>query len=520
MRINGLWILPLVFFLLLSACGRDGSVDEEYEPPCSTSIGDGTFEGPYRAAFGFGEGAYAVLRLAFAEPNLFNVVAALGGPVSARAMLIRLESDLNHFDDWPDDLTRGERLSHWRDLFGSFGNPLYENPDSKFYPPGLTEGDFFSYHDKTLPGIVSPENPTGAIPTVSVRDPSGEPIEYLLAHDMNRNGLRDADEPIIMHMHEPFVDDNENGRYDDGEFFFDYGLDGVGSTGDTGENNNLFDENPRIATWLATDPYTLSSGADIDLTPGYRQSIYLDAVLVDPWNFYQQKRKLANSLSELLEQTSVGSDFCIFNRLGKYDSFLSEDPVPTEEIWFDEKFVYMQISDSNENIWDDEQEAQRIGRWSHALSFISLRMPNGLYDNVPKEDPVIWQIRSFFSETMERKVEFGVGYPAGYFDNESSWKVFPVIYVFHDSRSTIRDWYELLQTQGDLAHRELIKQALIILVNGSRAIDDGRGFGYYIDQAAPEIGGNYGEMVRELIDHVEDNFRVQTDYFDRDVDDE
>ena len=95
-----------------------------------------------------------------------------------------------------------------------------------------------------------------------------------------------------------------------------------------------------------------------------------------------------------------------------------------------------------------------------------------------------------------------------------------MVYVFHDRGSTISDWYELLVRQGDLANRLLTKQMLLIVVNGSRTLDDGRGFGYYVDQAGGELGGDYGEMVDELFNFVEGTFRVQVDDLNRDEEDD
>ncbi|MCZ7585896.1 MAG: hypothetical protein M5R36_22640 [Deltaproteobacteria bacterium] len=55
-------------------------------------------------------------------------------------------------------------------------------------------------------------------------------------------------------MGEPFADDNANGRHDDGEAFEDLGIDGVAGTGDYGEGNGVYDDNPRVANWLSQSP--------------------------------------------------------------------------------------------------------------------------------------------------------------------------------------------------------------------------------------------------------------------------
>lgn len=521
MRFNSLWIIALIMVFALAGCTSGDYSDDEEDPPCTTTIGDGAFEGPYRIAFGFGEGAHAAARLFLQDPGRFNVLAAMNGPVHARLLLAELDRLLSDYDFWPEGAARAERLDFWRDALAAFGNPLYINESSNYFPPGLDQYDFFGYHDRNLPGMYSPANPSGAIKTVTVRDPSGVPVEFLLAHDLNNNGTRDTGEPIINWLHEPFDDADGDFIRDSDEAFSDLGIDGVANTDDYGEGNGVYDENPMVANWLANDPFTLLTDADIDLTPGYRQSMYFDSLTDDRWGFAEAMGYLPAILESRLAEVARGDDFCIGNEVGYYDNFLREEARFTEQIWFPEKYVALQLNETDTDQWDEEENAGLLAnRWSHALSLISMRMPNGLYDNVPKESKVVYQIREFYSETFAEYVEFGIGFPAGYFDDESDWKKFPVIYVFHDRDSTIHDWWRLLETQGDLANRELIKQALIVVVDGTRDIDEGRGYGYYVDQMGAEIGGAYGAMVEELIAFVESTYRVQTEEFDRDDDEE
>jgi hypothetical protein len=365
-----------------------------------------------------------------------------------------------------------------------------------------------------LPGIITPDNPDGSLPSVTVLDVSGTPIDYLLAVDLNRNGVRDEGEPIIVQMHEPFQDLNGDGCWEPGEPFDDVGLDGVAGTGDYGEGNGEFDYHPLVANWLANDPISLARTANLNLEPGYEQSYYLDALTEDPFDDLAQMSTMADVLSNRLQSAAQGTDFCIANQLGRFDAFLSNVPVLEDILWFDDKDVYFQLPGDQTEIWSDDEKALRIARWSQALNFISDRMPNGLIDNVEAESPAVWQVQSFFSETVQRDVEFGVGLPAGYFDGGSSWKSYPVIYVFHDRASTIHDWYELLERQGDLAHRLLARQAIIVVIDGSREVDGHSGYGYYLDQAADEIGGDYGALADEVMNYVEATFRVQVSFID------
>jgi hypothetical protein len=496
------------------ACGRGEYQPVDTTPRCADHIEDWQYDGQYRAVFGMGEGAYAALQLALRQPGRFNVVAALNGPTSAIAMLVEMEQAARSFDQWPDEPSRVERLRAYRDRLAAWGNSFYLNDDSHFYPPGVSAFDFTHGQPKTLPPLYSPDNPNGTYPTVTIYDASGEPVDFWVAHDLNGNGVRDAGEPIVIQMHEPFDDLNGNGVWDPGEPFDDVGVDGVAGTDDYGENNGQFDWNPRVARWLEIDPATLAGTADLDLTPGYQNSVYLELLNDDPWGYNAQMEALAITLDQRLAAATEGEDeFCIANRMEQYYEPACDVPALTKPFWLAEKYALFRLPGRSLDMWSDGQTALRTGRFSQALRFISLRMPNGL-DDSPKEDQARWQVREFYSEALQEYVRFGVGFPAGYFDRVSDWKSFPVVYIFHGRDSDLNDWGDILARQGDLARRLLAKQALLIVADGTRAAIELGGYQHYVNQAATEFGGRFGDAVEELIDYVEQNFRFQTRYFD------
>jgi hypothetical protein len=90
LRANTITILLLILAAALAACSS-GKTPQPAENACPTQIIDDTYTGSYRAVLGFGEGAQAALRLAFARPGRFNVVAALDGPVDACRLLADFE---------------------------------------------------------------------------------------------------------------------------------------------------------------------------------------------------------------------------------------------------------------------------------------------------------------------------------------------------------------------------------------------------------------------------------------------
>lgn len=522
MRFNKLWILPAILILWVGlGCDSGAGPEGNEESLCEDQIIDEDYTGGYRAVLGFGEGVLPALRLSLGHPGEFNATLAMNGPTSAFAELLQIDSLAADFDNWPAEPSRAERLLAMRDFLAAYGNPYYQNADSNYYPPEVDADSYTAGEPLVLPPLYSPDNPDGIYNSVTFfDDESGLAVDFWLAHDLNGNGRRDPGEPVIRQLHEPFVDTNQNGDWDAGEAYDDFGVDGVDGTGDYGEGNGQFDWNPNAAAWRAANPADLAASAALDLTPGYQNSIYLDAMEEDPWGFNEQIELLADTLETRLSGAESGvDDFCIRNSLGRYAGLQGDYPVLTEPLWFPEKYFLDLLPGSNPASSIAASDAMQIGRFYQALRFLSLRMPNGTND-IYKEDSAIWQIRSFYSEVLEKEVRFGVGFPAGYFNEISAWKSYPVVYVFHDRHSTLADWSYLLADQGDLSHRKLAKQALVIVLDGSRDADGLAGYSHYVNQAATEFGGAYGDVVDELMEYVETTFRVQVAYHDRDDDED
>jgi hypothetical protein len=142
----------------------------------------------------------------------------------------------------------------------------------------------------------------GTSPYVNTWAPGGDkPVNLGLYVDVNKNGTRDQGEPIIRSGHEPYddcgpdglCDESEPGydaeanpdpsqddydymlnptgteanhRWDPGEPYRDFGLDGVADTasknvaGDFGEGNGKYDEAPGLANFYANDPHQMIAG--------------------------------------------------------------------------------------------------------------------------------------------------------------------------------------------------------------------------------------------------------------------
>ena len=175
------------------------------------------------------------------------------------------------------------------------------------------------------------------------------PVDFALAVDLNKNGVRDAGEPIIRQGHEPWSDFgtdgladasepgydaltnpdpnqddydpqiNPNGtegnhRYDDGEPFQDVGLDGVANTkltnpyGDIGEGDGKFTMSTGLASWYAIDPHgilhqtvTNLPGGPLDDNALRRLSILSDGGVRDIFNFESVARHFEGAIASRLD---------------------------------------------------------------------------------------------------------------------------------------------------------------------------------------------------------------------------
>ncbi len=168
------------------------------------------------------------------------------------------------------------------------------------------------------------------------------PMSLALAVDLNKNGVRDENEPIIRSGHEPWVDTgtdgiidanepgydavtnpdpngddydpyiNPNGtegdhRYELGEVFSDFGLDGVNGTAsspyDLGEGDGKFTMASGLTNFYSVDPHSILHGwsdtatgpfTDDDMT---RFSVWSDGGVRDLFNFGAVATHLSGALS-------------------------------------------------------------------------------------------------------------------------------------------------------------------------------------------------------------------------------
>ncbi len=208
------------------------------------------------------------------------------------------------------------------------------------------------------------------------------PMSLALAVDLNKNGVRDENEPVIRNGHEPWQDTGTDGladsaepgydavsnpdpngddydpyinptgtendhRYEVGETFQDYGLDGVANTKsspfDAGEGDGVFTMSEGLKNFYAIDPHAILRGwstnttmADSDLQ---RFSIWSDGGVRDLFNFAAVATHFTGAISS--RRTSDGHPvqsvafYNGFNMLPGEDQSSPDNFVPALIRWND-----------------------------------------------------------------------------------------------------------------------------------------------------------------------------------------
>lgn len=395
--------------------------------------------------------------------------------------MIEPDQDYNHWYRWIDQgrggsFGRNKLRESFQDIALAFGNPVLFNEESPYFPPGvpndfraLTDEERCAHPIATDPPHKNKEwNPDGAYPTIAFCDtdtnegafdearPSERATEILLAVDYNRNGIRDYAEPILIEAHERYEDiglvpgDNYdwetnpagkagNWRYDEGEPFEDYGLDGVPNTRDFGEGDGMFNYNPNVANYHAQNPREL---VESSVPTGHldRMSIYADAGIRD----FLQSAAGTNWFWGALKNrvgADKAKDYTTFSTLtpqlgGGYD-FLAIDYSP-QGIG---KHAYIRYGDPNAS----EREIQRgdghhvgpadqvLQRFLTSIAFVESRFLDRdvtALDEVGNVTDLIIP-KSYFSDALQEMRNYGVVLPPGYNRPENANKRYPVLYFLH-----------------------------------------------------------------------------------------
>ncbi|MEK6608876.1 MAG: hypothetical protein AABZ30_14545 [Myxococcota bacterium] len=478
--------VALALAALAAGCGGAGATtgtDSDGGPPADAAPPPAP---TYRAIAGLSMGGLAAARLGLKYEEAFDVIAPLGTFLDATGFRRCFAEAMFGGFCVPPELGRmcadpavGEDYEHMdlggansgtehrtsfvkvaQDAVAIAGNFFLYNADDPYLPPGVP-ADWLARGSESrcaapavVPGLFDARfNPDGAYdaitfcdgdgPEPGVFDPDGPhdfPTDILLAIDLDGDGRRGSGEPIVIQYGEPFHDTGAsagdtfdpldspsgtagNGRRDAGEPFDDVGLDGVAGTGDYGEANDTYDENPRAANLGALDPLAaLEWAADLN-----RLHVYIDVGIRDHIRNLETTERFAGTLRARGEEVSIVDGF---GALGAGDG---ADYRPFEVDWAQlAPNALVKYGDP-----DASAEAIALGDGGHIgtldqlvqrfltmIAFVSAHLPDGDFQPMGDSGQVV--AASFYSPVLDETRAYSIFLPPGY---ATSDRRYPVLYL-------------------------------------------------------------------------------------------
>lgn len=313
-----------------------------------------------------------------------------------------------------------------------------------------------------------------------------DPAQILLAVDLNGNKRRDTGEPVLLQSSEPFRDagldgvpdelepgydavknpdpagddyhylknpagTEKNGRYDLGEPFDDFGLDGVKGKGcasvdgagkpvagcfDFGEGDGKFTLNPGLTAWLDRDPHALMEKLAIERLQ--TMDLYYDAGIRDFFNAHVSTSSLFGVLAQRGLSSRLFGGFPALSGFGPTeDSRFDPSAISTEALG---RRVFVrygnpELSDAVAAMTGDGRHAgavpQVIQRAVVLFKFLLSRWPDADRSMQPSDDPRLTPKPLTLTQKNGRQSPFSVILPPGYFEPANQSVRYPVIYIGH-----------------------------------------------------------------------------------------
>lgn len=481
---------------------------------------------------------------------------------------------------------RDSLFRSFEDISKSFGNPLYPpNEELPWAAPGVTRAWLAKSRTERCENPVTLENfynaeynPRGEYPVITFcegvkRDPDSspeghlgrilpetprnEPIAILLAVDINRNGVRDYAEPVIANGYERYEDTGTDGlassaepgydpsanpdpngddfdpalnpggtegnwRFDEGEAFNDFGLDGVAETGDLGEGNGRHDYSPGWHQFMEKDAGKLleeMSSADLN-----RLDIYMDAGIRDFLNTVIHSNWLWARLMERVEA-------------GRRTELLDFEAVqfPEDRVFnpnhFDRSKLrqysylrYGHVDASESQILSGDGNhvgtvSQVLGRVQMVMSVAQGTWPNP--DLEPRMNPAGQEgyaaVDSYESVALGRTRTFSYVLPPEYHDPSRAQERYPVLYFLHgqgqehEGMMATGIFFQTAMAESQRPGQSDWTKFIIIFPDGHchDDVDDCHSGTFWNDFVTGEQRSMFEQDFWELVDVVDARFRVR-----------
>ncbi len=461
----------------------------------------------FRAIGGVSMGAYGAMNIGLGRPDFFNTIASLGGPLDMAYMLKFLEVDMLGNYDNPSIYPNRDTLIHMlQDLTISFGNPVYYNPLSTYYPPGITAQNaripttLLNFKDGEL-------NPNGSLPVITYEDPGpGDWVEVLLALDTNGSAKRERGEPILKQLQEPFIDTNGNGFFDPGEPFSDTGLDGVWGTGDYGEGDGVFTYNPNHDNFLAEDPLTRAN--TLPLATLQNLNLYLDAGTQDEYQFNINAENFVQTLFDRSLNFRVENDFPEnFPSVSHFNEKRVYVRYPGGHVGFNKENIGLSFEQAKQGI---EEAIVVANRFTTLFSFVSGHFTGGDFGTNLLE--LIWypskmEVAYFTSSSLNRPMKFGIYLPPGY--SRSRTNYYPILYLLLGYNMSVdgmaNSWMKAV-LDGLILTGEM--QKMIIVIPDGFNYKNGRGH-FFVNQIDQERGDKFKDYFFDLVTFIDTYYKTK-----------
>ncbi len=456
-------------------------------------------------------------------------------------------------------------------------------------------------HTQVLTGYYDDEfNPDGTFPVITVCDGSPQnelltpyantwtvaghnrPVEVALAVDYDGDGQRDELEPMIRAGHEPWddwgtdetpsvlepgygvtnldpsLDDydaqynptgtEKNHRFEAGEPFRDFGLDGVAGTKtspyDHGEGDGAFTAAAGLERMWDYDPHSIVRGwskavpVPVDDDALGRIDFWTDGGTRDLFNFAVAAQELTGTF------TARGRDAAYFSELSAMPGLDPASPNeydPANIVYSDLQGVIYHRYGKNEPSEKDLENGsgQHVGtaneiatRIQSALYFMGSRWPDApraLVENSQEapaegvdECQILGNCTFSFTSKGGRTGPVAVSLPPGYAHAAQQGIRYPVIYMLHGYGMTPEDlqaaivFFRNWMNGANFSGESRLPKAILVYVDGRcrpQETPDGearaeciRGT-FFTDSIRPD-GPQMDQWWLELMDHVDKNYRT------------